>query len=413
MLLALLVLLIYLSPNIFFPEEARYLIHDNLDSNVVWYKNLAESGMMFAPNDAIVPNSLDGLPRGCYPPQFNLTILLFWLFPTLVAYNINTVLMHALAFFSMYVFAQTFIFKKHHQWTLILVSLCFSLLPFWPSGGAAVAGQPLLLYAFLNILSKNYNLKNWLIITVTPFYSTLAFVNLFFIPLLFLAFLVHSFVKKQFNVRFVLSLGLFVIVSVLFEYRLFIMQFVNHFENHRALLSHSVEVNFNGVIGISLLLVLKGHYHFFAGQYPFILLLTMLAMIFGNKKQKIVIAILLSCIFCLSMFYVLPNWKYLIDLLASNDLLNSITLRFYGLFPLLWFIILSYSVVFLLDRNLKFRFVIIPTMVLLILSLFFSFPNKDYYGSNYLENSFYNTYINNKSKGNASFKEYYSESLFK
>ena len=42
-------LLIYLSPNLLLLESAQYK-HDNLDSNVLWYKNLAESGfrMTFA-----------------------------------------------------------------------------------------------------------------------------------------------------------------------------------------------------------------------------------------------------------------------------------------------------------------------------------------------------------------------------
>ena len=35
-----------------------------------------------------------------------------------------------------------------------LVALAFSIIPFWPSGGLTVAGQPLLLYSFLNLIKK-------------------------------------------------------------------------------------------------------------------------------------------------------------------------------------------------------------------------------------------------------------------
>jgi hypothetical protein len=246
LLLAFVVLAVYLSPNIFFPNEAHFLIHDNLDSNVVWYKNLIESGTIFDSNMAIVPNSLGGLPRGCYPSEFNFIIILFWLFPPLIAYNLNIILLHCVAFFSMYVFTNSYIFKNKHNWAVILVSLSFSLSPFWPSGGIAVAGQPLLLFAFLNILNKQYNWQNWLIIILIPFYSILAFVNLFFIPVLFVFFLLFSFYKKEINVRFLIAILLFIIFSVIAEYRLFTMQFIDHFQNHRTVFNHNDSLNING-----------------------------------------------------------------------------------------------------------------------------------------------------------------------
>jgi hypothetical protein len=112
LIVALFILGIYLSPNIFFQNNAHFLIHDNLDSNVVWYKNLIESGTLFDSNQSTVPNSLGGLPRGCYPSEFNVIILLFWIFPPLMAYNLNIIILHVVAFFSMYVFSKAFIFKN-------------------------------------------------------------------------------------------------------------------------------------------------------------------------------------------------------------------------------------------------------------------------------------------------------------
>src|ERR1700741_549538 len=126
---ALCILLIYLSPNIFFPAKARYLIHDNLNSNVVWYKNVAESGKMFSSSKEIIPISLSGIPRGCYPSELNILHLLYYLFGPLVAYNINIVLMHFLAFFSMYIFSRKYIFNYEKEWATVLVSLVFALLP--------------------------------------------------------------------------------------------------------------------------------------------------------------------------------------------------------------------------------------------------------------------------------------------
>ena len=155
--LAFLVLAIYLSPNIFFPNEAHFLIHDNLDSNVVYYKNLAESGKMFASNLDVIPNSLGGVPRAAYPTEYCLFVLLYLLFPALAAYNINILIMHLVAFLGMYLLIGKFVFKNENKFAISSISLLFALLPFWPSGGLSIAGQPLILFAFLNILLKVFN----------------------------------------------------------------------------------------------------------------------------------------------------------------------------------------------------------------------------------------------------------------
>ena len=42
-IIALSILGIYLLPYYYNIENSKFLIHDNLDSNVVWFKNLAES----------------------------------------------------------------------------------------------------------------------------------------------------------------------------------------------------------------------------------------------------------------------------------------------------------------------------------------------------------------------------------
>ena len=293
------------------------------------------------------------------------------------------------------------------------MSLSFSLSPFWPSGGISVASQPLLLYAFLTILNKNYQYKNWLIIILVPFYSTLAFLNLFFIPVLFALFLVYSFYKKEINGWFLVAIFLFIVCSIIAEYRLFTMQFIEHFQNHRSLLTNVNSLNLNGVIGVSILLFLKSHYHFFVPQLPFIFIATCLAFIICEKKQRLLILSLLVIGFLSALLFVLPNWNYLTQLFASNKLFNSITLRFYGLFPLIWFILFGYSIRFILDKHVRFQFLVGPLIFILIISQFLNFSSKDYYGSEYIENSFYSTYINPQSEISNSFQNYYQTDFFK
>ncbi len=410
---ALAVLLVFLSPNIFFSNKARHLIHDNLNSNVVWYKNLAESGKMFAGNNEEITKSLHNIPRGCYPSEFNIQHLLYCMFDAQTAYNVNAVLMHILAFFSMFVFARKYIFKYTNELFVVLISLAFALLPFWPSGGGAISMQPLLLYAFLNILNKEKGAKNWLVLFLVPMYSVFVFSNMFFVIIFSTLYLVYAFRSKQLNFKLIAALGFFSIVSLLVEYRLFYMQFIAHFQSHRDVLSDLGSINIKGVVGVSLLHFLKGHYHFISGQTPFILLLFLLAFVSSaEKKEKRNLILVIGLILTISVVFVLPNWTFVSNIMAKYKILNVINLRFYSLFPLLWFIVLTYSVALLIRKNKIFRILSATIVIAICGCLFLSVGVKDYYGSNYAENTFYNTFINQNSEGFANFRTYYKTSLF-
>jgi len=412
-LLSLLVILIYLSPNIFVPHQAKYLIHDNLDSNPVWYKNLAESGKMFASSKEIVPNSLGGIPRGCYPSQFNLLYLFYLWFPALFAYNLNIVLMHLIAFFSMYIFSRKYIFKGKFDTLTAGVSLCFALLPFWPSGALSIAGQPLLLYAFLNILNKDLSMKNWLIIIFIPFYSVLVFSNLFLCIVLFILFIFYSIYKKQVNYYFIAAIALFALISMLVDYRLFIMQFVEHFESHRSVLVKTATLNFKGVVGVSLLHFLFGQYHFLSLQFPVILILSLMALFLTKERNKrFRLLALLFGAYCISLSYVLPDWKLADELMNKFSILKVFGLRFYSLFPLIWIIIFAYSCYLLLESKLIFQKILPYFILAFSIFAFFGLNSKDYYNSDFGENTFYRTYINKKNEGFATFDEYYKIPVF-
>ena len=410
-LLALLVLLVYLSPNIFCPEKARFIIHDNLDSNPVWYKNLAESGKMFSSGESLIPNSMGGLPRDCYPSEFNLLHLFYLWFSPLFAYNLNIVLMHIIAFFSMYVFTRRYILKEKQEWLIATVSLLFALLPFWPSGGLAITAQPLLLYAFLNILNYDLKLRNWLVLIIIPFYSVLVLSNLFFLVILFFAFIIYSISKRSFNFYFILALGLFSVTSLLLEYRLFSL-YLTHFESHRNVADSIGSLNIKGVIGVSLRHFLKGHYHFHSLQFPFTLLIAVSALFLAKKKQdRLTLMALLAFTYFISLLFVLPDWNMLQGFLTKFNLLSVVSLRFYSMAPLMWFIILAYSSWILYSVNFARR-LLIPVFAAMIIFSFFSINAKDYFGSGDAENSFYRTYFCKESKTHASFGEYYQTALF-
>jgi hypothetical protein len=413
LLLAIVVLAVYLSPNIFFPNEAHFLIHDNLDSNVVYYKNLAESGKMFASNLDVIPNSLGGIPRAAYPPEYCLFVLLYLWFPALAAYNINIVIMHLVAFFGMYLLIGKFVFKNENKFAISSISLLFALLPFWPSGGLSIAGQPLLLYAFLNVLLKHQRWFDWLIICLFPFYSVLILSNLFFCITIFIGFIIYCFIKKTINYQFIIALCLFAIISVLIDYRLFYLQFIQHFESHRNISDSSGTLNFKGLIGVSILHFIKGQYHFYSLHSPFILISSFVAFLIAKtKKEKLTLLILISLAFLTSLIFVLPKWTGASFLFNDIAFLKTFALRFYALLPLLWFVIFSISISIFIKSSFYSKGVLMILFFLMIIFSLFSINSKDYQNDEFAENSFYNTYFN-KSNGNyKSFKNYYKMDLF-
>ncbi|MED3841785.1 DUF6044 family protein, partial [Niallia circulans] len=48
-----LILALYLSPLYLLGEHAHIRVHDNMDSNIAWYRVLARSGQLFGPLDAV------------------------------------------------------------------------------------------------------------------------------------------------------------------------------------------------------------------------------------------------------------------------------------------------------------------------------------------------------------------------
>ena len=101
-LLALLIISIYLSPLFILGENAHIRVHDNLDSNIAWYKVLANSGQLFSGVEATIPQIINGLPRNAFGSEFSGIVWLYVLFPTMTAYGISQAITRFFAFIGMY-----------------------------------------------------------------------------------------------------------------------------------------------------------------------------------------------------------------------------------------------------------------------------------------------------------------------
>lgn len=403
---AVVILLIYLIPNWMFLDDAQLLLHDNLDSNVVWFKNLIQSGLLFGKNTDIIPNSLGGLPRSFYPSEFNVIALLNWVFSVKIAYHINIILIHFSAFFGMYLLAKNYFFKtKENQNVAILVALTFALIPFWPSGGLTIAGQPLLLYAFLNLITKHQAKSNWVIIALYPLYSSLIFGNLFVMFIGLVVYVLYAIYNRKIQYQVLIAFVLFTLMSICVEYRLFLMYLNEMPEVQRdTWMAKTGSLNWKGVIGVTTSLVFKGAYHFFGRIFPFIPLVVLGGWILSTKKNKIKIILLFVLLVCCSLPTVLKTNFLFAEKFSWLFVINP---RFVSIQNLLWYIMFMMALQ-QLTLHVKFKKWMFQILFgVLIISHFFNWFKTDFQGSDYLENSFYYTFIDTQDYKYETLEEYY------
>jgi len=274
--LVFLSLVIYLAPLVIYGESINMLVYDNLDSNVVWYKILIKSGMVFASNDAIIPNMMNGLPRLSYGSEFNIILWFYYFFEPITAYTLNIVIMQTTAFFSMFVFANRYLVSSRLRFREVIVyslSLMFALLPFWPSGGLTIPALPLVTFVLLNIYNKRDHWYDWIILTLLPIYSSFVLLYIFYIGFVGLIFVGASLYKKEIKWKFVGALVLFTLMYLLVSYRLVEATFFNNgFVSHRTEFNVFFTESFLDATRRFYLFFLNGHEtHLRNLQMPFLL----------------------------------------------------------------------------------------------------------------------------------------------
>jgi hypothetical protein len=220
-LLAFIIIIIYLSPLFILGEHAHIRVHDNLDSNIAWYKVLARSGEMFGTFNATIPQIINGLPRNSFGSEFSGIVWLYVLFPTMVAYGLSQAITRIFAFLGMYALLKDhFLKESKYRYIRVGVALAFSLTPFWPSGMLSTLGMPLALWTFLNIRKGIKTWKNILVLTLLPFYSSIVLGFFFFLSAMGVFWIVDAIKSKRIHLRFICALVYMTSIYMLVEYRL-------------------------------------------------------------------------------------------------------------------------------------------------------------------------------------------------
>ncbi|SDJ02708.1 DUF6044 family protein [Alteribacillus bidgolensis] len=408
-------LLVYLSPLVILGEGSHVRIHDNLDSNLIWYKTLVESGKIFAENDAQIPNMMNGLPRVSLDSEWNVYVLLFYLFEPFTVITINAFLMRFIAFIGMFLLLKTHIFRKQEVSPVITVgsALAFSILPFWPFGALSIAGIPLALYAFLNIRNREPSFKDWLIIVLIPFYSLLVLSFSFFLGLMGVLWLTDWIRKRNVNWKMFTALLLMGSIYLLKQYRLVTgMLFGQGFTPHREEFSRGHK-NFPDTLGLFWKNFTTAHTHSESLHQHVILYVAVFALVlligswirqrwkkdqysltFSQMEKSLPFLLFLIVIF--SFWYSLWYWEGMRVLKDAHQLFNTFNFgRVHLLNAVLWYIIFAIALA-IISRRIKYSQWLVPVLIICQLAVLANEHHELKY----------------RSIDYPSFEEFYSEGLF-
>jgi hypothetical protein len=254
--------MLHLAPYYILGQDVFIGIHDTFDAYFVWYKVLAESGMILSGITDVVPIIMDGLPRISFGSEFNVLVWLFYFFDPFTVYVVNMTFMHFVGFVGMYLLLKTHFLKAEKYKILSLgVAVCFAILPLWPPGGLSVSSLPLALYALLNIRASQSSRVDWLILILIPFYASIVFSYLFFLSMMGGLWL-WSFIRtRQHGLRFFAAMAMMTVEFLLIEYRLVIGMIMG-----QGFVSHRTDFEVTGLtlqesLSTALENFLRGHYH--------------------------------------------------------------------------------------------------------------------------------------------------------
>ena len=216
-------------------ETSYFKIFDNLDSDFTYIKLLMESGNLFGFDlQGQIPNIMNGVDRSLFKSGFYFTFILFYLFPPAIAYILNHALVHIIGYVGMYVLLKRYFVKKN-DFLIFSISLCFAFLDYYHiQVGIAIAGQPLLLYAFLNLLHEKNKILSWAIICLFPFYSFIIGTLPFFIPILIVIGIVFWHSRKKLPKAFFIAIAVISVINLFVEFNLVYSTLIdNHMVSHR------------------------------------------------------------------------------------------------------------------------------------------------------------------------------------
>ena len=296
------VAIVYVIPYLLNGHNSYIRLHDTLEGEWEWLKLLIDSHTAFNFHPGvIVPQVMKGLPRAIYPTGLSVNMVLVQTFGAYYAYIISTLLIRIIGFTGVTLLLSRYIITQpERKYIVWLLALIFSVLSVFTPFGLSVMGQPLLLWAFLNLNSRRQLIISYLIILLFPFYASIVWLLIPFITLLAFAG-VYLYSRSKLSIHYVAGMILLAVVFALINFPILSAAFTKtDFIQHR--LSYNLYMfgkpDIVQLLADALLKFFITHYHI----ATFIPAAVMIAIALVVKKSErlllaILIAIIAICLF--------------------------------------------------------------------------------------------------------------------
>lgn len=406
-ILSVIIILLFYAPNFFMGENIHVKIFDTLDANVPQIKVLAESGKAFSLDmDTKIDNFINGLPLNGIYSGYSVVTWSYMIFDPITAYTFNVLMMAFAGFIGMVLLLKRHVFRDGgSDWIITGSALCFSLLPFYYPGGLSFAGFPLLLYAFMNIRNSEGRVWDFLIVLVYPFYSRLALAGVFVLFVLGMVLVIDLLRERRLNLPF---LGASALLT--FAYGFVNLHRVYSFINPD-FVSHRSEIVPSGMSTLECLKLSINSFifdttHSAGAQQVFVMIAAALAVAFAFRKKTEKIKVLVLFILLALVNAFLWGFKYWGGSKLVTGVFRSLNAfnfsRFYFFNPIIWHLIFALALWIIYKK--KWGKPVVSLLIVFQLLFLFTSYNQDY---RHLLGQ------KTKLKYTLSYKEFYSEALFK
>jgi hypothetical protein len=364
----LLVFLFYHAPTIFLGSGAYFNAFDSLDSFVVWYRIVTQGGYAWSPAYTIVEPFLGGVPKFTLVSSCNLYYWLNLLLPTFQAFQFYNIFISGVALIGMWLLC-----RRHLQLNepgSAFLALSFAFTPFLPTWGLSIAGQPLLLFAILNIRNKKSGIRDWLTLAAFPFTSNFQSAGVFILFALGVI-IGHDLVKKLPTRRLLLAFAVLLAVYLATK-----IDLIQNLLGGEGFVSHRVEmrrfpVSLSICIKIFARYFLLGNVDVALSLHTFVLLPFVCAVyvieVFRKRSLPAGLTTTLGVITLICVYIAILHWEPIVALRNGSDLLRMFSLeRFHIFLQLLWHIAAAQALLLVVPKYQNRVLAVVATVQLLI-----------------------------------------------
>lgn len=348
------VAVIFILPYILLGSNCYIRIHDNLEGEWIWLKILVDSHRTFGIYSwEQIPQVMKGVPRNVFPGAFSVNVWLVMLLGMYKAYIVSGILIRLIGFGGMILILRDYYVEDHEvKQTKHIVWLCaltFAVLPVYIPFGLSVLGQPLLLWAFLNLQHYRRYVLSYLIIILFPLYSSMVWLVVPFEVLLCVAAW-YYYRREEISNHFLIAGVLLVLIFIQVNLPMLNLSVINpDFISHRLAYNLYMFDKPSWLQSLFEFTVTFFFTHYHIANFAPLVVMIAIGLTLKRKSDSILPRVLFLAIILICLFQALYNFgEY--ALMDKFVFLKSFRFnRFTVLLPLLW--ILSFATALITMRK--------------------------------------------------------------